>query len=509
MPESAKTLEDKLYDLKVRRERLAVLEYEAARQTPIRKYYDDPVGFARECIKWPPGEFLTDYQAEVLDAIPKHKRVSVRGPHGLGKTCLAGIAVHWFALTRDGDDWKILTTASVWRQLDVFLWPEIHKWARLLRWDVIGRPPYSRDELLSLNLKLATGAASAIASDNPAAIEGAHADHVFYLYDEAKTIPPATWDAAEGAFSGSGGDSTLEALGLAISTPGDAEGRFFEIQTRRPGTEDWWVRHVTLDEAVTSKRISREWAEQRKKQWGEKSTVYQNRVLGQFSTQADDGVVPLAWIEQANQRWEEWWDDNDHETYKFTCVGADIAYMGGDTTVFALRYGPVVTELRRHGQIDTMESTGHIASILNAYQGYAIVDVIGIGAGVVDRLRELKFQVVPFHANEGTDFKDQSGELEFLNKRAAAWWSMRELLDPANNPNTMLPPDDSLVGDLAAPRWKQTSSGRIQIESKDDIRKRLGRSPDFGDAVVMAFWEGYSCKVTARMLLSVDYEDDD
>lgn len=510
MIETRDQLETRLYDLKVRRDKLALLERDSGFNTPIRKYYDDPVGFARDCIKWPVGQFLTDYQAEICSDLVKYGRESVRGPHGLGKTCIAGILIHWFALTRDGEDWKILTTASVWRQLDVFLWPEVHKWARMIKWDVVGRPPYNQNELLSLNLKLNTGAASAIASDNAAAIEGAHADHIFYLYDEAKTIPPATWDAAEGAFSGSGADTANEALALAISTPGDAEGRFFEVQTRRAGTEDWHVRHVTLDEAIKAGRISKDWADQRRRQWGDQSTVFQNRVLGEFSTQSDDGVIPLSWIEAACNRWDEWHESPEPDQYEFTCVAADIARFGGDATVLALRSGPIVTEFRKYGQIDLMETTGHIiAAWRTASIGYIIVDVIGIGAGVVDRLREQDFKVIAFHANEGTKFKDQSGELEFINKRAAAWWALRELLDPSNNPVVAFPPDDTLIGDLASPRWKQTSSGKIQIESKDDIRKRLGKSPDFGDAVVMAYWEGYSQKVTARMLLSVDMEDDD
>jgi hypothetical protein len=116
------------------------------------------------------------------------------------------------------------------------------------------------------------------------------------------------------------------------------------------------------------------------------------------------------------------------------------------------------------------------------------VDVIGIGAGVVDRLREQRMAVEPFNAAEGTTRKDSSGELGFSNVRSQAWWELRELLDPAGGEPVALPPDDMLTGDLTAPHWRVLSGGRIQIESKDDIRKRLGRSTDSGDAVVQAFW---------------------
>ncbi len=100
--------------------------------------------------------------------------------------------------------------------------------------------------------------------------------------------------------------------------------------------------------------------------------------------------------------------------------------------------------------------------------------------------------------------RDGSGELGFANKRSAAWWHLRELLDPAGGHQIALPPDDLLTGDVTAPHWRMTSSGKIQVESKEEIKKRLGRSPDDGDAVVMAFWE----KPAAADLIYRDYIDE-
>jgi hypothetical protein len=125
-------------------------------------------------------EGLTAYQEEVVAHLPTHKRVAVRGPHGLGKTGLAAITVLWFALTREqaGLDWKVLTTASAWRHLTIYLWPEIKKWANRLDWEELGRAPFNdRTELLDLHLKQKNGAASAVASSKPELIEGAHANH--------------------------------------------------------------------------------------------------------------------------------------------------------------------------------------------------------------------------------------------------------------------------------------------------------------------------------------------
>lgn len=452
-----------------------------------RRYRDDPAAFARDAVEWPEGQCLTHYQTEILAAVPERRRLAVRGPHGLGKTALAALLVLWFALTRDGSDWKVITTASAWRQLAKYLWPEVSKWAGRIRWDVVGREPLStRHELMTLSLKLGTGEAFAVASDSHELIEGAHADSLLYVLDEAKAIPPATWDAAEGALAGEG-----EAFVFAISTPGEPAGRFYEIHKRSPGLEDWTALHVTLEDALGAGRISREWAEQRRKQWGETSAVYQNRVLGEFAASDEDGVIPLGWVEAAVERWHVW--DTAGRPGDFVALGVDVARSGRDSTVLAPRFGSFVGDLVRWSYSDTMRTTGLVVRELQKHNGGpAIVDVIGLGAGVLDRLREQGFRAIAFNASERSEATDRSGELRFLNTRAAAWWRLRELLDPANEPTVGLPPDDELIGDLTAPHWWINSSGKVQVESKDDIRKRLGRSTDAGDAVVQVMSDAAS-----------------
>ena len=447
-------------------------------------YGSDPVAFIHDCFHWKDNERPVFYQDEIVSNLLQYRRESVRGPHGLGKTAVVAWVVLWFSLVHDDEtDWKIPITASAWRQLTKFAMPEIHKWARCLNWEKVGREPFNdRLELQQLNLHLHTGEAFALASDNPALIEGAHASKMLYVFDESKEIQPATWDSAEGAFS------IGDCYWLSVSTPGEPIGRFYDIQSRKPGYDDWHVRHVTLEEAIRAGRVSIGWAEQRKLQWGENSAVYQNRVLGEFASSEAEGVIPLAWVERANERWEAWRDSNS--TLPFTAVGVDVARSGEDKTVLALQFTNVISEMRKYSRQDTMETVGRVKGVLDVHGGKAVVDVIGIGAGVVDRLREMHMEVVPFNASERTDIRDSSGEMGFVNCRSAAWWRMRELLDPSSVDDPIaLPPDDMLTGDLVSPHWKVTSGGKIQVESKDDIRERLGRSTDDGDAVVMAFWQ--------------------
>lgn len=466
----------------------------------VEVYYDDPVGFAENCIRWDDQEGLTDYQKRNMRLLIENGRLCVRGPHGLGKTTTNAITVLWFALTRDarGKDWKAITTASAWRQLEEYLWPEIAKWSMRLRWGTIGRTPFNPSELMRLSLRLNHGKALAVACEDPAKIEGAHADSLLYIWDEAKTVPGATFDASEGAFSGAGAETTQEAYGLASSTPGEPVGRFYDIQARKDGYEDWTTVHVTKEEVIAAGRMGVEWASKRKRQWGEDSAVYQNRVEGNFATGESDGVIPLAWVELAMERWRALERaDGLPDKHNLLCVGADIAEEGGDDTILSLRYGEVIGEIRRVRRGDVMEATGHVKAALMGAEGNppAIVDAIGLGAGVVPRLREQGHSAVPFKSSNKTKLRDASRELEFLNCRSAAHWRLRDLLDPANGHEVALPPDDQLISDLTAPKWWIASTGKIQIEAKIDLRNRLGRSPDVGESVLLAFW--YGAGVTA------------
>ena len=454
------------------------------------KYFDRPDLFVLDCIRFSDGDEPSRYQLQILKKIVKEKRIAIRGPHGLGKTAMASWLVLWFALTRDGTDWKIPTLASAWRQLTKYLWPEIRKWARHLDWEIIGRPPFNkRNEMLTLSLKLETGEAFAMASDDFETIEGAHANELLYIYDESKAIPTSTWDASEGAFS------TGQPYWMAISTPGAPNGRFYDIHKRKPGYQDWWVRHVKLKEAIAAGRINKDWADARKAQWGEKSAVYQNRVKGEFAASDEDSLIPLAWIEASNDRWLEW--DDVGRPGEYLGTGVDVG-RGGDLTVYADKFqvevssgdpkkgkeptiGIIIGDLERSNQRDVMPVAGRIKAKLKK-GGYAVIDAIGIGAGVYDRCGEQGLDVFAFVASAKSSKLDASGSWGFPNKRSAAWWNTREMLA---TDWVALPPDDQLTGDLTAPTYRELSGGKIQVEKKESIKERLGRSPDDGDAVVM------------------------
>jgi hypothetical protein len=402
--------------------------------------------------------------------------VAARGPHGLGKTAEAAWAVLWFACTRP-DDTKIPTTASAWRQLKNYLWPEIHKWNRRAgwsRWEALGG---KRPEMLLEMLRVGDGCeAFAVASDNAALIEGAHAANLLYVFDEAKEIPLETWDAAEGAFA------TGDAYWFAISTPGDRAGRFYDIHRRAPGYEDWWAKHVTLADAISAGRIDPEWAEARKRQWGEESPVYQARVLGEFPEQSEDQLVSLSWIERARQNDLTALLETDVGKTWRQVAGVDVARFGNDDSTMIRRVGPVVLMAESWHGNDLMTTTGRVRDTkLPAH-----VDSIGVGAGVVDRLREQGHPVTGINVSEAARDSEH-----FQNLRAELYWHLRGRFRDDEIDLTRLsePMYDRLVGELTATRFTYQSNGKLKIEAKEEMRKRLGRSPDLADALMLTFAE--------------------
>jgi hypothetical protein len=239
------------------------------------------------------------------------------------------------------------------------------------------------------------------------------------------------------------------------------------------------------------------------------SSLFVSKVRGLFPSANTDGVIPLGWVTLAMNRWKDIFIDYNGRTpvamlaarSGAKVIGIDVAGTGVDETVIATGYGSLTEKLERYHIADTMETADMAAVHMHEIGTIAITDVTGIGSGVHDRLNQMRKQglilgrSVAFVAGAQSHRKDLLGEFRFRNDRAAAWWNMRELLDPSRGSNVAIPDDERLLEELCAPRYKVNVGGIIQVEEKAEIKKRLGRSTDSADAVIQRYWISGSSNV--------------
>lgn len=222
---------------------------------------------------------------------------------------------------------------------------------------------------------------------------------------------------------------------------------------------------------------------------------------GRFDADVRDNafqVIPTEWIRAAQARWTP----NAPQGVGMSVLSHDVALGGGDANAYARRHGHWYDEViaeKLKGYVDPVDLAARDLSLMR--DGCAIVIDMGggYGSGVYSHLKN-NVQGLTLYGHNGSDAskkRDRSRKLSFKNKRAEVWWMFREALEPNLGEPIALPPDPELLADLASPTWKLTPSG-IQIEAKEDIKKRLGRSPDKGDAVVNAWAYGES-SVSARI----------
>ena len=389
--------------------------------------------------------------------------------------------------THPADQTLVVTTAPSVKQVHAILWEEIrkiHAGAGLP-----GEVQISDNWLIGGRL---VGFGRKPQDHDRDAFQGLHRKYLLVIIDEAAGIPEWLWGSARDIATGE------HCRMLAIGNPTDPSSYFRKVCRPNSG---WNVIKVSVFDSpnFTNEKVSKsvsedltswKYIEDAKRDLGEGSPMWKARVEGEFPDVDEFSVIPLGWIYQAQQRWAEWDEAGRPISSDWRrIVGADIARYGNDKTCFAERIGDAFLTPRIMPRTDTMGTASLLQKELHPERGdIAVVDTNGVGAGVYDALKKNNFTAMGVNVGNRTSLKDTSGQIEFYNIRAAVYWKMREALDPARNPTIMLPPDDDLASDLSTPHWKTVPGGKIVIESKDDIRKRLNRSPDKGDAVVLAWW---------------------
>jgi len=196
-------------------------------------------------------------------------------------------------------------------------------------------------------------------------------------------------------------------------------------------------------------------------------------------------VNPSAWIEAAQARWTP----DGHRNAKMLTLGVDVAQGGADDTVLAALYGTWFAPLVKRRGIDTSNGPAVAALVSENMRDGAQVNMDltgGWGGSARDHLMAQGIRVEPVVFSGASSERSRDGQLTFANKRTELWWQFREALDPMSGEGIALPPDKRLAAQLAAPTWKLRGNS-IVIESKEDLRKRLGTSTDDADAVILAW----------------------
>lgn len=447
---------------------------------------------------------LWSKQREIVRALKEHKKVAVKSGHGVGKSFTAATVAAWWVATHPADEVMVVTTAPSARQVHAILWEDIRKLHR--KGELSGEVQRSDNWLIGDTL---VGFGRKPQDYDKHAFQGLHRKYVLVVIDEACGIDEWLWIAALAITTG------VHCRILAIGNPDDPSSYFAKVC--KPGSGWHTIKISVLDspnftgeevsQSVRDQITDQSYLDDMATEVGQDSPLWTSKVLGEFPEIDEFSVIPLGWIYQAQERYKQW-QENGGETYGPKTMGVDVARFGLDKTVFATRYEDVVTKVEAMPKVDTQGTAQLLKGNLSRGTDLAIIDTNGVGAGVYDEMKKAGHYVMPFNAGTRTNLRDSSGQIEFYNIRAAATWRMRELLDPSRNPTICLPPDDNLAADLSAPRWKNIAGGKIVIESKDDIKKRIGRSPDRGDAVTMSFWRENASMYSDPDSASFDWTDD-
>ncbi len=464
-----------------RMERTAV---EADPGSPGLAYANDPVGWAQDIRQ----VFLWSLQREVARALVIHKRVAVKSCHGVGKTFLAGgVLIPWWVDSHPIGSARVLSTAPSNDQVRTLLWHEVNQ--AHAAGGLPGR--VNQTEWWIDTTMVAFGRKPD--DKKPGAMVGLHSEFNLIVLDEADGVADALWTAANALATNE--SSRI----LAIGNPDTAGSRFEKVC--RPGS-GWHVITISAfdspnftDEPVPDKLrrvlVDQSYVDSMVKDHGVDSPEYSSKVLGEFPESNANTVIPKQILARAREA-----RPVDPDTLTPVVLGVDVG-AGGDRSVIRTRRGfRLTSEVWRSRHDDPLKLQEEILEAQRITQASEVhIDANGVGwavAGHIQRAlnkRALQtgklVKVYPIHTGGGsTDPK------RFKNLRAESWWLFRELCQDQSIDLQMLDDDDPLLEELVEPRWSQDAFKRIVIEKKDEVRKRLERSPDDADAAILAFTIG-------------------
>ena len=435
--------------------------------------------FARDVL----GVHLWSKQEEVLSALPDHRRVAVKSGNGLGNGFCVAVAVLWILHIHNPHEPAIvLSTAPTFRQVRHILWRQTRRLHRPAAGILGGKMLDARWELADDRY------AMGLSADGADQFQGFHSDNILIVVDEAEGVSDDIYEAIEAVMTSS--EPRLLLIGNPTTVTGAFRRAFFEERNLYYAVTISAMDspNVIAGKTVVPGLTTNKWVQERRETWGEENPIYRARALGEFPDQGEDTLIKLTDIERAaRQESPDPVNDpskdagEDAEDAGVVLV-VDVARFGSDRSVILRRRGNRVEDIRTFNKLDTMQLSGWIVAAIKEFQPTRMyIDEIGVGAGVVDRLKEEGYGV------RGVNVARRSRQDSvFANLRAEGFWRLRELFA---NGEISIPADNQLMGELAALRYSYDSMGRVLMESKEALRQRGQSSPDKADALMLAFVE--------------------
>lgn len=443
-----------------------------------RRWTKDPVSFVRECLKAEPDK----WQAKTLRAMARDPEVNPEGKRrfaakaskGVGKSTLEAWAIWWFLATRLHP--KIVCTSISGDNLRDGLWTELSKWQAkspflqaAFTWNA--ERIASKDHPETWWCSARQWSKTADPSQQALTLAGIHSENVLIVADEVGGIPDGVVAAAEAGLA-----TATDGILLIGGNPTHLSGPLYRACTRERHL--WWVIEISSDpdDSERASRVSIQWAREQIEKYGRDSPYVLVNVFGKFPPSQSNALLGVETVTAACRR-----TIAEHAyMYAPKVLGVDVARFGEDRTVLFPRQGLLAMQPKVFRDLDTVDVAGQVSLAIARWQPDAVfVDQTGIGAGVVDQLRRQHFDII------GVDFgsKSMTAEPRMANRRVEMWWKMADWVKSGG----CLPDAEELVGELTAPTYRFDVSGRLVLESKDDIKSRGLPSPDLADALALTF----------------------
>jgi hypothetical protein len=430
-------------------------------------YASDPAAFARDVL----GVKLWSKQLAVLNAARDHGRVAVRSGHGVGKTYAVACLALWWLYARQG---LVVTTAPTWEHVEGVLWREINAIAAAAPVPLPGEPFQTERRITG------TWYAIGLSTNNVAAFSGRHHPRLLVIVDEANGVSEDVHLAVSTLAVAEGNCIVM------IGNPVHTSGTFYEAFKHPEHWRTFKISCLEHPNVIAGKplipgAVETFWIEERKRLWGENHPFWASRVLGDFPRFSSRGIVPLAWIERATNEERRLAALAEAVAQREPAVGGlDVARYGENACVLTVRRGDAVESVESWTHTTLMETAGLAARAITERGLKAlVVDASGIGAGVYDRLVEQGLPVFGYNGGHRA-FTPSS----YTNRRTEMWWHIRQRLEKER---LWLLPEERLTADLVTPEYEVNSSGRIRLESKEELLERGVKSPDFADSLVLCF----------------------